>query len=65
VRQITKSLAIQPTRFATALAWAARLALVASSLGGVTAVGQEAAAPAVAEELAFLRVARDAADRPG
>lgn len=38
--------------------------LLLAALTGVTASGREAAAPAAGEELAFLRVARDAADRP-
>jgi hypothetical protein len=64
VRPFLHSPAVQATRFATALARGACLALIASLLAGMMAVGQEAAAPAAAEELTFLRVARDADDRP-
>jgi hypothetical protein len=42
----------------------ASLALFALTLAGGGAAGQEAAAPAAIEELSFLRVARDADDRP-
>ena len=61
---LMKSLALQATGFATAIARTACLALVAAILAGTSAVGQEAPALGVAEEVAFLRVARDADDRP-
>ncbi|NBX30467.1 hypothetical protein EBR04_08520 [bacterium] len=51
-------------RISPASAWAACLALCAAWLVGQTAAGREAAPPAAAEEVSFLRVARDAADHP-
>lgn len=62
--QFMHTFAAQATPFSAAPARAAWLTLIAALLAGVTAAGQEALAPAAAEELAFLRVARDADDRP-
>ncbi|MFM8951490.1 MAG: hypothetical protein ACKOOF_00235, partial [Planctomycetaceae bacterium] len=54
----------RPSGLSTPAARTASLALVALALAGGGATGQEAAAPAAVEELSFLRVARDADDRP-
>jgi hypothetical protein len=54
----------RPSGSATPTARTASLALLAVVLAGGMATGQEAAAPAAIEELSFLRVARDADDRP-